>query len=69
MNLFDIIRSFANKGHTYHILDKSDKMSVYKGSFKDSLNTLNKEGKDFRKTHIIVSDKKYSRIISKKPIL
>lgn len=69
MNLFKIIRSFANKGHTYHILDKSDKMSVYKGSFKDCLNTLNKESDDFRKTHIIVSEKKYSRIIKRKPIL
>ncbi len=69
MNLFDIIRSFANKGHTYHILDKSDKMSVYSGSYENCLKTLNQESDDFRKAHIIVSEKKYSRIISKKPIL
>lgn len=54
---------------TYHIVKKSDKMSVYKGSFEDCRKTLNQESKDFRKTHIMVSDKKYSRIISKKPIL
>ena len=54
---------------TYHIVNRSDKMSVYKGSFEDCRKTLNQESNDFRKTHIIVSDKKYNRTIRRKPIL
>lgn len=70
MNLFDIIRSFVNKGQTYHIIDRSNNMSVYKGSFKDCLNTLNKEGKGLQKNaYHLSSDKKYSRIIRRKPKL
>lgn len=68
MKLFDIIRIFTSKGHTY-ILDRYDKFSVYSGSFEDCLKTLNQESPDFRKKHIIVSEKKYSRIIRRKPIL
>ena len=69
MNLFDIIRKFTSKGHTYHIIDRYDKLSDYSGSFEDCLKTLNQESTDFRKKHIIVSQRKYSRIIRKKPIL
>lgn len=56
-------------GMLHHIINKYDKMSLYSSTFEDCSKTLNQESKDFRKTHIMVSDKKYSRIISKKPIL
>lgn len=54
---------------TYHIVEKSDKKILYSGSLENCRNTLNQESDDFRKTHIIVSEKKYSRIIKRKPIL
>lgn len=65
----DIIHLFASTSHTYHIIDRHDKMSVYNGSFENCRKILNQENDDFRKAHIIVSDKKYSRIIQRKPIL
>lgn len=65
----DIIHLFASTAHTYHIIARNDKMILYNGSLENCRNTLNQESDDFRKTHIIVSEKKYSRIIRRKPII
>ena len=69
MKFSDIIRSFANKGHTYHIISRYDKICVYYGSFENCRKALKQESNEFRKAHIIVSDKKYNRIIRRKPTL
>ena len=41
----------------HHIIDRNDKKILYSGSLENGRNTLNQESDDFRKTHIIVSEK------------
>ena len=53
----------------YHIIKVITKTSVCKGSYDACLNMFNMHDKVYRKTHKIISEEEYNKIIKKKPTL
>lgn len=53
----------------YHIIKVITKTSVCKGSYDACLNMFNMQDKVYRKTHKIISEEEYNKIIKKKQTL
>lgn len=53
----------------FHIIINSTKTSVHTGSYDTCLNIFNTQDKVYRKTHKIISDEEYNKIIKKKQVL
>ena len=56
------------KNKLFHIIGIINKTSVYKGSYDACLNMFNMQDKVYRKTHKIITDEDYQKILKKKPM-
>ncbi len=56
------------KTKTYHIFNTINKTSKFTGTYDSCLNEFNLQDKIYHKTHKIISDEEYNKIIKKKPI-
>lgn len=53
----------------YHIIINSTKTSVCQGSYDACNNMFNMQDKIYRKTHKIISEEEYNKILKKKQAL
>lgn len=56
------------KNKLFHIIGIINKTSVCKGSYDACLNMFNMQDKVYRKTHKIITDEDYQKILKKKPM-
>ena len=56
------------KNKLFHIIITNTKTSVCKGSYDACLNMFNLQDKIYRRTHKIISDEDYQKMLKKKPI-
>ena len=56
-----------SKFKNYHIITNATKISVASGSYEACLNMFNMQDKIYKKTHKLISDEEYQKILKKKP--
>lgn len=55
---------------TYLVVDKNNEVYIrYIGSYGDCLRLIENEQDDFKRSHRIISDREYTRIVKRKPLL
>ena len=57
-----------SKFKNYHIIISATKTSIASGSYESCLNMFNIQDKVYKRTHKIISDEDYQKILKKKPI-